>query len=304
VRRALLFALAVSATTSGCIVKKFVYRPVPVANAIGDSTTTLAGTKYHVYRSDQYELYGPTAVSVAASSTQLNRTYREFAKHFGFGGPMMAVVLADSAFLLSPNDAGIFAQRALHTFVYVRPHNLKDVEGVAPDAREEEIWPVAGRSARELLAAYVDLRQHKTPEVETSAHGADYHISPLTNWFVAGVVALLSDPGAPERSIDYFLERMDEAPTAAELLDMRPSAQVVPDSEPHRERRMLMSGSGVALTLFLVDREGPRIVSRIADAYLAGRTARDALQDAKQLPRNEEDLQRSWRAWVRDTYGR
>ena len=106
----------------------------------------------------------------------------------------------------------------------------------------------------------MDLRQHKAPEVETSAHGVDYHISPLTNWFVAGVVALLSDPGAPERSIDYFRERMDEAPTATELLDMRPSTAVVADSEPHLPPSLQSPPSG---------RSPSRICSPMSPAYPA-----------------------------------
>jgi hypothetical protein len=245
-------------------------------------------------------------VSVSAAASQLNRTYREFAKHFGFGGPMMAVVLADSSFGISPNDAGSFAQRGLHTFVYVRPHNLRDVEGVPMDAREEEIWPVSARASRELLAAYVDLRQHRTPEVEASAHGADYHREVLPHWFVSGIVALLSDPGAPDRSIDYLRDRINDAPPIAELLDARvpPTASTDSTVQAGRERRMLVGATGVSLTLFLIDREGPRVVSKIADAYLAGRTARDALQDARQLPKGDEELQRVWRSWVRDQYGR
>jgi hypothetical protein len=41
----------------GCFLRKYVYRPVLVANSIGDSTTAIAGTRLHVYRNDEYEIY-------------------------------------------------------------------------------------------------------------------------------------------------------------------------------------------------------------------------------------------------------
>ena len=114
----------------GCFLKKYVYRPVLVANAIGDSTTTLAATKVHVYRTDEYEIYGPSTASVATAERQVDRAYREFAKHFGVQAPPMVIVVADSEFVISPSEVGSFAKRRIHTFVYVRPRNLRDIEGV------------------------------------------------------------------------------------------------------------------------------------------------------------------------------
>jgi hypothetical protein len=302
---ALLAAVLLLPVLGGCFLRRWVYHPVPVANAIGDSTTTLTGTRLHVFQSEHYELYGPTATSVASAAPQLNRTYREFAKHFGVEAPRMAVVLADSSFAIAPLDAGGFAQRRLHTFVYVRPHNLRDVEGVPPDLREDEIWPVGARAARELLAAFVAARRHAAPNVETATHGPDHHVDAFPIWFVDAVVALLSDPGAPDRVMSFLRDRVQEAPPLADLLAMRSPTHASSDSlVPSRERRAVVGAAGVGFTLFAIEREGPRVVGKMADAFLSGGTARDALRDTRKLPQTDRELDQAWRAWLRDAYGR
>jgi hypothetical protein len=301
----LVLLSCLTVASDGCFLRKYVYRPVLVANAIGDSTTTLSGTRLHVYRSDEYEVYGPTTLSVSTSEQQINRAYREFTKHFGVQGPPMVVVIADSAFALAPADAGLFAKRRIHTFVYVRPHNLRDVEGVTTDTPEEEIWPVSARVARELLAAYMASRRHLPPEVETAAHTGDYHADPLPFWFVDAIVTLLGDPGAPDRVMDYLKDHLGDAAPVATLLDAKPpNAGEVDSVALSKDRRRIIGAEGVALTLFLVEREGPRIVGRLADAFLAGRTARDVTSKAQHLPQNDTELERAWRAWVREEYGR
>jgi len=298
-------SLCLTAALDGCFLRKYVYRPVMVANAIGDSTTTLSGTPVHVYRTDEYEIFGPTALSVSTAEQQVSRAYREFSKHFGTQGPPMVIVIADSAFAITPADAGLFAKRRIHTFVYVRPHSLRDIEGVAPDTPEEEIWPVSARVARELLTAYVSSRRHVPPEVETATHPSDYHTDPLPIWFVDAVVALLSDPGAPDRVMDYLKDHLGGAPPLTSLLDMHPpNAGVVDTVAASKERRTIIGAEGVGLTLFLVEREGPRVVGRLADAFLAGRTARDVTNEAHHVPQNDRDFERVWRTWVRDEYGR
>jgi hypothetical protein len=290
---------------SGCFLRKWVYHPVPVANAIGDSTTQLAGTRVHVFNGEQYELYGPTTASVASAVPQINRAYREFAKHFGVEAPRIAVVLADSAFAISPLDAGAFAQRRLHTFVYVRPHNLRDIEGVPPDTREEEIWPIGARTARELLAAFVSSRRRgAAPEVETTTHGPDHHVGGFPLWYVDAVVALLSDAGAPDRVMEYLRDHLSDAPPLEQILTMRSPNGGADSVAMSRDRRTLVGATGVAFILFAVEREGPRIVGRIGDSFLNGGTARDALHDAKRLAQTDRELDRMWRVWIRDEYGR
>ena len=298
-------ALCLTIGTNGCFLRKYVYHPVLVANAIGDSTTILAATAVHVYHTDEYEIYGPTALSVSTAQLQVDRAYREFAKHVGIQAPALAIVIADSAFALSPEDAGRFAKRRIHTFVYVRPHNLRDVEGVSPDTPEDEIWPVSARVARELLTAYVANRRHVAPEVETTAHAGDYHADPLPIWFVDAVVALLSDPGAPDRVMDYLRDHLTDAPPVSTLIDMRPpSIGTVDTVAASRERRTIIGASGVALTLFLVEREGPRVVGKLCDAFLAGGTAREIINQSRHVPQTDRDLERAWRTWVREEYGR
>ena len=292
-------------TLGGCFLRKYVYRPVLVANAIGDSTTMLSGTRMHVYRTDEYEIYGPTALSVSTAEQQVNRAYREFTKHFGAQGPPMVIVIADSEFAISPTDAGAFVHRRVHTFVYVRPHNLRDIEGVAPDTPEDEIWPVSARVARELLASYVASKRHQPPEVESHSHAADYHLDPLPAWYVDAVVALLSDPGAPDRVMDYLRDRLGNALPLTTLLDMQPPAAGTADTmATSREQRSLIGAEGTALTLFLVEKEGPRVVGKLIDTFLSGGTARDVVRQLRHVPQNDAELERVWRTWVRDEYGR
>jgi hypothetical protein len=83
-----------------------------------------------------------------------------------------------------------------------------------------------------------------------------------------------------------------------------PNAGTVDSVASSRERRTIVGAEGVALTLFLVEREGPRIVGRLADAFLAGRTARDVTSAARHIPQNDNELERAWRTWVREEYGR
>lgn len=306
-RRAAALAVlcCLTAALDGCFLRKYVYRPVLVANAVGDSTTTLGATRLHVYRADEYEIYGPSALSVSTAERQVDRAYREFVKHFGAHAPPMAIVVADSEFAISPSDVGSFAKRRIHTFVYVRPHNLRDIEGVSADTPEDEIWPVAGRVARELFAAYVEQRRHVPPEVESHSHAGDYHLDPFPSWYVDAVVAVLSDPGVPDRVMEYLRDHLSDAAPVATLLDMHPPNPGVADTiAASRERRALIGAEGVALTLFLAEREGPRVVGRLADAFLAGGTARDVLSQSHHVPQNDRDFERVWRNWVREEYGR
>lgn len=292
-----------TAGVDGCFLRKYVYRPTLVANAIGDSTTMLASTKLHVYRTDDYEIYGPTALSVSTAERQVDRAYREFTKHFGTHAPPMVMVIADSSFAISPAEAGAFAKRRVHTFVYVRPHVLRDIEGVAPDTPEDEIWPVASRAARELLDAYVTARRHLPQEVEATSRGTEQHIGPLPAWFSDAVVTLLGDPGAPDRVMDYLRDHLADAPSITALLDSVPHGPA-DSTAASRDQRMLLSAAGVGFTLFLVEREGPRIVGRFADAFLAGSTARQVIGDLHHVPQNDKELERVWRTWVREEYGR
>ena len=294
-----------TAGAEGCFLRKYVYRPVLVANAVGDSTTVLSGTRVHVYKTDEYEVYGPTTVSVSTAERQIDRAYREFTKHFGRQGPPMVIAISDSSFAISPDEAGAFAKRRVHTFVYVRPHSLRDIEGVTPDTPEDEIWPVASRVARELLSAYITERRHLPPQVETTSHTGDYHADPLPFWFADAVVTLLGDPGAPDRIMDYLRDHLADAPPLSTLLDMAPTTGATADTlGVPRERRALIGATGVGLTLFLVEREGPRIVGRMTDAFLGGSSLRQLVADARNLPHNDADLERAWRSWVRDEYGR
>jgi hypothetical protein len=56
--------------------------------------------------------------------------------------------------------------------------------------------------------------------------------------------------------------------------------------------------------LYAIEHEGPRVVGRIFDRFLDGGTAADVLRDSSKIPRDERELDRVWRSWVRDDYRR
>src|SRR5206468_7524729 len=86
----LLLTLAAVAALSGC---RFWYKPVPVANAIGEEKTVLAGDSVHVFREARFEVYGPNPEAVYDGYEQLNRASRTFERHFDAPAAKLAVVL-------------------------------------------------------------------------------------------------------------------------------------------------------------------------------------------------------------------
>jgi len=105
--------------------------------------------------------------------------------------------------------------------------------------------------------------------------------------------------------MDYLRDHLSDAAPIAALLDMHPPNPGVADTiAASRERRALIGAEGVALTLFLSEREGPRAVGRLADAFLTGGTARDVVSQSHHVPQNDRDFERIWRIWVREEYGR
>src|SRR5436853_561200 len=69
----LLLLLGAVATLSGC---RFWYKPVPVANAIGEERTVLAKDSVNVHRESRFEVYGPNSEAVYDGYEQRNRVYR------------------------------------------------------------------------------------------------------------------------------------------------------------------------------------------------------------------------------------
>ena len=155
-----------------------------------------------------------------------------------------------------------------------------------------------------LLNAYVNARRHLPPQVETTSHSTEDHNGPLPRWFADAVVTVLGDPAAPDRVMDYLRDHLASAPPLATLLDAAPASGAADTTSASRDQRMILSATGVGLTLFLVEREGPRVVGRLTDAFLAGSTARQALTEMHHVPQNDKELESVWRTWVREEYGR
>src|SRR5947207_1631703 len=86
--------LFLSAGTTAC---RFWYKPIPVANAIGEERTLVGGDSVNVHREPRFEVYGRNPETVYDGYEQLNRAYRAFERYFGAPAPRLAVVLSDDS---------------------------------------------------------------------------------------------------------------------------------------------------------------------------------------------------------------
>jgi hypothetical protein len=108
--------------------------------------------------------------------------------------------------------------------------------------------------------------------------------------------------------MDYLRDHLGEAPPLSEIMQARAqtSHSTSDTASPPltRERRIIVGATGVGFVLYAIEREGPRVVGRIFDRLLDGGTAADVLRDSSKIPRDERELDRVWRSWVRDDYRR
>lgn len=141
----LLLVLGVTALMGAC---KFWYKPVPVANAIGEEETVLAGDSLNVYRSPRFEVYGPNTEAVYDGYEQLNRAYRAFERYFGAPAPRLAVILsADSTIPLDAGTLRSFRDRGYRVLRYVRPRSYRSPTRYGALGYGGVIWPVADRKS-------------------------------------------------------------------------------------------------------------------------------------------------------------
>ena len=60
----------------------------------------------------------------------------------------------------------------------------------------------------------------------------------------------------------------------------------------------MFAAQASTFTRFLVEREGPAAVGRLARGYVAGRSLADMIADFHEAPRTIVDLDRTWKAWL------
>lgn len=278
-------------------IRGHVYQSVPVANAVGDSTTMLGGRRLHVYASPRYTVLGPTSVAVNAAAIALDRAYFQWYRYFGVSGARVALVLFDHPDSIPASAVDTLRGRGLLPVVYVRPRDLHAAEGTE-DLPREAVWPVSGAVARAMLAAYAAARLSHPAPADSAVR--DSLLDRFPQWYRAAVAGLLADPAAPDRAFDLLKDRSDALVPLAELLTRRRYDVGDTDQKPVRELQRLIDAEGLAFALYAADQEGARFVGHIADAFIAGGTAATSLAEARQLPRSATDVERRWRKWVDD----
>lgn len=284
-------ALCATAALSGC---HFWYKPVPVANAIGEEKTVLAGDTVHMFRNDRFEVYGPTSEAVYDGYEQMNRAVRSFERYFGSRAPRLAMILyrdslrqLDSGTVRSIRDRGFIVVR------YLRPRNVArrsyrviDYGGVS--------WPIAPTAAREMLRLFAEGKAGtRSPALDR-----------FPVWYRAAVIHLVGDAGTIANDLEFIRETRGQWQPLKTLLSL-----VVPGSsedamlDPLRrndasEHLRMVAAQSSTFGRFLSEREGPAAIGRIGTGYLSGRALNEMIAEFRTAPKNVEELESRWKAWV------
>jgi hypothetical protein len=296
-RSLLLVVVAVAAMSAGGC--RFWYKPVPVANAIGEEETVLAGDSVKVYRSARFEVYGPNAEAVYDGYEQLNRAYRAFERYFDAPAPRLAVVLSnDSTRPIDSETLRSFRERGYRVLRYVRPRSYRSPTRYGGLGYGGVIWPVAPTAARAMLGRYVNSQ---LPDNGERSDAAVLALLPL--WYRAAIIHLIGEAGAPANDLDYVREKRGQILPLQHLLTLvRPVEQ---DSllDPSRrneadELTRIIASQSSTFARFLAEREGPSVVGRIGRDYLRRRALADIIGDFRSAPKSVPELERRWRSWI------
>ena len=292
----LLLLVAVGGMLTGC---RFWYKPVPVANAIGEEETVLSGDSVHVYRATRFEVYGPNTEAVYDGYEQVNRASREFERYFGVEAPRLAVILAnDSTRPLDSETRRAFQERGFRILRYVRPRSYRSPARYGALGYGGVIWPVAPTAARAMLAQYVGQ------ELNGNAGASDSDLlQNLPLWYRAAIIHLVGEAGSPANDLEYVREKRAQLIPLQHLLTLvRPPSQ---DStlDPSRrgeadELTRIIAAQSSTFGRFLAAREGMPVIGRIGRDYLKRRPVADILKDFRSAPVSIPELERRWRAWV------
>jgi hypothetical protein len=281
---------------AGC---RFWYKPVPVANAIGEEETVLAGDSMHVYRGRRFEVYGPNTEAVYDGYEQLNRAYRAFERYFGADAPRLAVVLSDdSSRAFDPQTIKGFRDRGYHILRYVRPRNYRSPTRYGGLGYGGVVWPVAPTAARKMLARYSDAEVNDNGERSDAAV-----LESLPVWYRAAIIHLVGEAGSPGNDLEYVREKRSQLLPLQHLLTLvRPASQ---DSmlDPSRrndadELTRIIAAQSSTFARYIAEREGMPVIGRIGRDYLRRRALSAIIGDFRSAPRTVPELERRWRVWV------
>lgn len=287
----LLLALCTAAALGGC---RFWYKPVPVANAIGEEKTLLAGDSVNVFRNDRFEVYGPNPEAVYDGYEQLNRAVRSFERHFSTSAPRLAVILyRDSVQRLDSATVRSIRDRGFAVVSYLRPrkagrrsYRVIDYGGVS--------WPIAPTAAREMLRLFA--------EGKAGTRTAALDRFPV--WYRAAVIHLVGDAGTIANDLEFVRDTRGHWQPLKTLLTL-----VVPTSvddamlDPSRrndapDHLRMVAAQSSTFGRFLAEREGPAAIGRIGAGYLSGRSLTEMIAEFHTAPKDVEELETRWKAWV------
>ena len=295
-RGTLLLGLGVVAALSGC---RFWYKPVKVANAIGEERTVLAGDSVNVHREDRFEVYGPNPEAVYDGYEQLNRAYRAFERHFGVPAPRLAFILAaDSS---SPVDAATqrdFRDRGFTLIRYARPRSYRSPSRYGALGYGGVIWPIAPTAARALLARFAESQRE--PD---GARADTWLLDRFPVWYRAATIHLVGEGGLPAADLDFAREKRALLLPLRDLLTLVRPAAADSALDPSRkaevdETTRIIAAEASTFARYLVEREGPAVLGRIGRGYLANRSLKDIIAAFQSAPRNVAELERRWKSWL------
>jgi hypothetical protein len=290
-RRALYSALFAACTVSGCGIW---YKPVKVANAIGEERVLLGADSVNVFRDGRFEVYGPNPEAVYDGYEQLNRAYRAFERHFSAVPPKLAFVLENES--TRPIDTKGFRDRGFELVRYVRPRSYKSPTRYGALGYGGVIWPVAPTAARVMLD---DFARRASAAGATDANAVER----LPMWLRAAVIHLLGEAGTAAADLELVRDKRGALLPLRDLLTLvRPAAE---DSllDPTRrseadESTRVAAAQAATFGQFLIDREGSAVLGRFARGYLAGRSLTDIVGELEKTPHSLVELENRWRVWV------
>lgn len=288
-------AAALLLSVGGC---RFWYKPVPVANAIGETTTVLDGDTVHVHRDSRFEIYGPNSEAVFDGYEQLNRAYRAFERHFAASPPKLAVVLfQDSVTALDASTLKSFRDRGFLPLMYARPQSVRSRRRYGGLDYGGATWPIAPTAARVMVARFADAQLGGGPRPDSVV------LDRFPLWFRATFLHLLGESGAFERDLELVREKRAQWMPLRDLIVMvRPAAgDTLLDPSRRSEAdeiTQILAAQATTVGRFLVEREGPAVLGRLARGYLANRPIAEMLSELRAGTRTVADLDRSWKVWI------
>lgn len=285
----LLLALCAAAVLSGC---RFWYKPVPVANAIGEETTVLAGDSVNVFRNDRFEIYGPSSEAVYDGYEQMNRAVRAFERHFGVRAPKLAFVLyRDTVETLDAQSLRAIRDRGFAVVGYSRPRGFRGRRNYRVLDYGGVTWPIAPTAAREMLRIYAEGK---------SKSGA---LDRLPVWYRAAVISLVGDAGTIANDLEFIREARAHWLPLKTLLTLAVPTTEDPLLDPVRrndasEHLRVVAAQASTFGRFLSEREGPSVIGRIGNGYLTGRSLNEMIAEFHTAPKTIDDLESRWKGWV------